>query len=109
MRSPSNTPTSIGGRPSSCALASDVVCNAQLDGLGGFLDPNVVDLLTEPTACTLVINPGGKMEVVATGRVFPKQNELYSLLIQDGYAVVHVDFVYLEHEGIVLNPPQVVR
>ena len=45
------------------------------------------------------------MDVVPTGRVFPKQNELYSLPIQDVYAVVHVDFVYPEHEGIVLNLP----
>ena len=45
------------------------------------------------------------MEVVAIGHVFPKQNELYSLPVQDGYAIVHVEFVYLEHEGIVLNPP----
>ena len=79
LRSPSNTPTSVGGRQSSGASASEAVCNAQLDGLGGIPDPNVVDLLTEPTTCTLVINPGGKMEVVATGRVFPKRNELYSL------------------------------
>jgi len=95
LRSPSNTPTSIGGRQSSCASISDAVCNAaQLDELGGILDLNVVDLLIEPTACTLVINPGGKMEVVAIGRVFPKQNELYSLPVQDGYTIVHVDFVY---------------
>jgi hypothetical protein len=103
--SPSNTTTSVGGRQSSCASASDAVCNAQLDKLGVILDPNVVDLLTDPTACTLIINPRGKMEVVATGRVFPKQTELYSPPVQDGYVVVHVDFVYQEHEGIVLNPP----
>jgi hypothetical protein len=49
-----------------------------LDGLGLIPDPNVVDLLTDPTACTLIINPRGKMEVVAIGRVFPKQTELNS-------------------------------
>jgi len=76
-----------------------------LDELGGIPYLNVADLLTEPIACTLLINPAGKMEVVATSHVFPKQNELYSLPVQDGYAIVHVDFVYPEHEGIVLNPP----
>ena len=64
-----------------------------------------MDLLTGPIACTLLINPAGKMEVVAIGRVFPKKNEQYSLPVQDGYVVVHVDFVYLEHEGFVLTPP----
>jgi hypothetical protein len=104
LMSPSNTATSVGGRQSSCASNSDAVCNAQLDGLGLIPDPNVVDLLTDPTACTLIINPRGKMEVVAIGRVFPKQTELNSPPVQDGCVVVHVDFVYREHEGIVLNP-----
>jgi hypothetical protein len=76
-----------------------------LDGLGVIPDPNVVDLLTDPIACTLIINPRGKMEVVAIGRVFPKQTKLNSPPVQDGCVVVHVDFVYREHEGIVLNLP----
>jgi len=92
LRSPSN-PTSMFSLKSSCASASGALCNVQLD------------LLIEPTLCTLVINPGGYQVVVARGRVFPQQKQLYSVPVQDGYAIVLIDFVYPEHEGYVLSPP----
>jgi hypothetical protein len=69
---PSKTPTFVGALKSSCASASIAVCNVQLDGLGGISYPNLVDLLIEPTLCTLVINPGGYQVEVARGRVFPQ-------------------------------------
>ena len=59
LRSPSNTPSPIGGRKSSCALASDAVERDYFDELEATLDPDTVDLLTEPTLCSLVINPRG--------------------------------------------------
>ena len=102
LRSPSNTPSPVGGRRSSCASASDAVENVQCEATP---DLDTMDLLTEPTPCTLVINPGGYQMEVARGLVFPQQSELCSQPVQDGYAVVHVYFVYPEHEGLVLSPP----
>jgi len=104
FRLPSNTPCP-GDQKSSRASASDAVDNVQFDRLEATLDPDTMDLLTEPTLCTLVINPRGYQMEVARGRVFPQQSELCSQPVQDGYAVVHVYFVYPEHEGLVLSPP----
>ena len=59
LRSPFNTPRPIGGRKSSCASASDVVERDYFDRLKATLDPDTMDLLTELTPCSLVINPGG--------------------------------------------------
>ena len=56
LRSPSNTPSPIGGRKSSCASTSDVVERDYFDGLEATLDLYIVDLLIEPTLCSLVIN-----------------------------------------------------
>ena len=78
LRSPSNTPSPIGGQKSSCALASDVVERDYIDRLEATPDPDTVDLLKEPTPCSLVINPGGYQMEVARGRVFPAQTELCS-------------------------------
>ena len=52
----SNTSSPIGGRKSSCALASDAVDKDYFDGLEATLDLDNVDLLIEPTLCSLVIN-----------------------------------------------------
>jgi hypothetical protein len=99
---PSNTLPSIGGMKSSCASASDVVCNnVQLDRPGGISYPNLVDLVGNATSCTLVSN---QVEV-GKGKVFSMQTELYLVPVQDGYVVVLVDFVHLEHESFVLTPP----
>ena len=67
LRSPSNTPSPIGGRKSSCALASDAVERDYFDGLEATPDPDTMDLLTEPTPCSLVINPRGYQMEVARG------------------------------------------
>ena len=56
LRSPYNTPSLVGGRKSSCASASDVVERDYFDGPEATLDPDIVDLLIEPTLCSLVIN-----------------------------------------------------
>ena len=74
-----------------------------IDKLEATLDPDTMDLLTEPTPCTLVINPRGYQIGVARGRVFPLQSELCSKLVLDGYAIVHIDFVYPEHEERLLS------
>jgi hypothetical protein len=78
FRSPSNTPSPVGGRRSSCALASDALDNGQFNGPKVLPDPDTMDLLTEPTLCTLVINFGGNQMEVARAQVFPQQSELYS-------------------------------
>jgi len=59
LRSPSNTPSPVGGRKSSCASASDAVERDYIDGLEATPDLDIVDLLTEPTPCSIVINTGG--------------------------------------------------
>ena len=67
LRSPSNTPSPVVGQKSSCASASDVVERDYFDGLEATLDLDTVDLLTEPTPCSLVINPRGYQMEVARG------------------------------------------
>jgi hypothetical protein len=59
LRSPSNTPSPIDGQKSSCASASDAVERDYFDGIEATPDPDTVDLLIEPTPCSLVINPRG--------------------------------------------------
>jgi len=105
LRSPSNTASPVGGRKSSCASASDAVERDYFDGLEATLDLETMDLLTEPTPCSLVINPGGYQMEVARGRVFPAQTELCSQLVMEHSAVVHIDYVHPEHEDRPLSPP----
>ena len=76
LRSPSNTPCPVSGRKSSCASASDVVERDYFDRLKATLDPDIMDLLTEPTPCSLVISPRGYQMKVARGWVFPAQTVL---------------------------------
>ena len=105
---PSNTLPSMGAKDNSFASGADAVCNnVQLDGPGGNGNsyPNPMDLLTEPTYCTLVSNSGGYPVEVAKGQVFPNRTVLHSVPIQDGYVVVLVDFVHPGHESFVLTPP----
>ena len=72
---PSNTSSPIGGRKSSYASASDAVDKDYFDGLEATLDLDNVDLLIEPTLCTLVINPGGyQMEVAGVGCSHSKES-----------------------------------
>jgi len=78
LRSPSNTPSPVGGQKSSYASTSDAVERDYIDGLETTPDPDTVDLLTEPTPCSLVINLGGYQMEVARGRVFPAQTDLCS-------------------------------
>ena len=40
---------------------------------------------------------------VARGRVFPLQSELCSEPVLDGYVVLHIDYVYPEHEERLLS------
>ena len=71
LRLPSNIPSPIGGRKSSCASTSDVVERDYIGGLEATLDLDIVDLLIEPTPCSLVINSRGYPMEVARGWVFP--------------------------------------
>ena len=94
LRSPSNTPSPVGGRKSSCASASDAVERDHIDGLEVTQYLDTIDLLIEPTPCSLVINPRGYQMEVARGRVFPQQTELCSQPVMEHYAVVHIDYVH---------------
>jgi len=105
LRSPSNTPSPIGGRKSSCALASDAVERYYFDGLEATLDPDTVDLLTEPTPCSLVINPRSYQMEAARGRVFPAQTNLCSQPVMEHCAIVHIDYVHPKHEDRPLSSP----
>jgi hypothetical protein len=101
LSSPSNTPPSTGGKSSSCASASDAVCDSKLDRIGGTSDPEGIG----HTPCTLVlINREGYQVEVATGRLFPNKTLLYLVRVEEGYTIVHIDFVYPEHEGHLLIP-----
>ena len=103
MRSPSNTPSPIGGRKSRCASASDAVERDYIDGLEATPDPDTVDLLTEPTPCSLVINPRGYKMEVARGREFPAQIELCSQPVMEHNAIVHINYVHSKHEDRLLS------
>jgi len=105
LRSPSNTPSPIGGQKSSCALASDVVERDYFDGLEATPDPNTMDLLIELTPCSLVINPGGNQMEITRGRVFPAQTDLCSQPVMEHYAIVHINYVHLKHEDRPLSLP----
>ena len=105
LRSPSNTPRPVGGRTSSCASASDAVDRDYIDRLEATQDLDTLDLLTEPTPCTLVINPRGYQMEVARGRVFPQQTDLCSQPVMEHYALVHIDYVHSEYPDRPLSPP----
>jgi len=105
LRSPSNTPSPIGGWKSSCALASDAVERDYFDGLEETLDPDTMDLLIEPTPCSLVINPRGYQMEVARGQVFLAQINLCSQPVMEHYALVHIDYVHSEYPDRPLSPP----
>ena len=98
LRSPSNTPSPVGGRKSSCASASDAVERDYIDELEATPDLDTVDLLIEPTLRSLVINPGGYQMEVVRGRVFPVQTNLCSQPVMEHYVIVHIDYVHPEHE-----------
>ena len=95
LRSPSNTPSPIGGRKSNCNSASDAIKRDYIDGHEATQDPDTVDLLIEPTPCSLVINPGGYQMEVARGQVFPQQTNLCSQPVMEHNVVVHIDYVHL--------------
>ncbi|GJN34839.1 hypothetical protein PR202_gb23538 [Eleusine coracana subsp. coracana] len=69
------------------------------------LDPDSIDRLSEPTPCSLVINPRGYQREVARGQVYPQQTILHTIPILDGYVVVKVEFVHPTFAHHVLVPP----
>jgi len=88
VRPPSSrTPSPACGRRSSCASASNAVPN-DLELGPSSVAPDTIDLLEEPTQCSLVVNLGNYRPVVAEGRVFPKEFVLESVQIDYDYAIV---------------------
>jgi len=99
---PSRTPSPACGRRSSCASASNAVANElELENIS--FDPDTIDLLKQPTQCSLVANLRGYQVVVAEGRVFPQEIELQSVPIDYEHAVVQVEYVHLGYEDYVLQ------
>ena len=103
VRSPSNTPSSVGGWKSSCASALDAVKRDYFDRLEATPNLDNVDLLTEPTPCSLVINPRGYQMEVARGHEFPAQIELCSQPVMEHNAIVHINYVHPKHEHRLLS------
>ncbi|XP_021308219.1 uncharacterized protein LOC110432337 isoform X3 [Sorghum bicolor] len=101
---PSRTPSPACGRRSSCASASNAVANElELENIS--FDPDTIDLLKQPTQCSLVANLRGYQVVVAEGRVFPQEIELQSVPIDYEHAVVQVENVHPGYEDYVLQSP----
>ena len=101
---PSRTPSPACGRRSSCASASNAVPN-DLELGPSSVAPDTIDLLEEPTQCSLVVNLGNYRPVVAEGRMFPKEFVLESVQIDYDYAIVQVECVHQGYEDYVLQPP----
>ncbi|XP_002464454.2 uncharacterized protein LOC8067380 isoform X2 [Sorghum bicolor] len=97
---PSRTPSPACGRRSSCCSATN---DLDLENIS--IDPDTIDLLQEPTQCSLIANLRGYQAVVAEGRVFPKETELQSVQIDHEHAVVQVEYVHPGYENHVLQPP----
>ncbi|CAD6251285.1 unnamed protein product [Miscanthus lutarioriparius] len=105
VRPPSSrTPSPACGRRSSCASASNAVPN-DLELGPSSVAPDTIDLLEEPTQCSLVVNLGNYRPVVAEGRVLPKEFVLESVQIDYDYAIVQVECVHQGYEDYVLQPP----
>jgi hypothetical protein len=101
---PSRTPSPAYGQRSSCASTSSAVANKlELEPI--LTDPDTIDLLTEPTQCSLVADLRGYRAVVAEGHVFPKEFEVQSVQIEYDHAVVRVECVHPGYEEYVLQPP----
>jgi hypothetical protein len=96
----SNTPSSLGGKNSSSASASDAVFDVELDRTVGISGQEV----WQSPYTLVIINREGYQVEVATGRVFPNNFLLCSVPVAKGYVVVHIDSVDSEHEGHVLLP-----
>ncbi|CAL4906881.1 unnamed protein product [Urochloa decumbens] len=117
-RNPSPAPV---GRRSSCASASDAaeinadVLRATAEHssdpeklqMAPYMDPepDSIDLLSEPTPCSLIAIDDGYRVEVARGLVYPQQTTLHSVPILAGYAVVKVEMVVNKYEGMELDPP----
>ncbi|KAL6654028.1 hypothetical protein ACP70R_007493 [Stipagrostis hirtigluma subsp. patula] len=68
-------------------------------------EPDTIDLLSEPTPCSLMIILGGYDIEVARGLVYPQQLELHTVPIRDDFAVVFVDHANSDYHDWVLEVP----
>ncbi|TVU00972.1 hypothetical protein EJB05_53584, partial [Eragrostis curvula] len=66
--------------------------------------PDSIDILTEPTPCSLLISLGGHQIEAARGQVYPKQDVVHTVRVRDGYAVVKVEFLRQEFADWKLVP-----
>ena len=67
-------------------------------------EPDTIDLLTGPTKCSLVDGAGCDMEL-ALATVYPHQETIHTVLVQNGYAVVQPTYVWTNARHITLPIP----
>lgn len=104
------------GRRSSCASASEGECNNLKEtpheapekndsGQDVQVEPDSIDLLTEPTTCSLLIVLAGHHIEVARGRVFPDQTVLHTVPLLEDHVVVQVEYVHCNFADYALPVP----
>ncbi|KAJ1259013.1 hypothetical protein BS78_10G120800 [Paspalum vaginatum] len=104
------------GRRSSCTSASEAECNnlketthesAEKNDAGQDVQakPDSIDLLTEPTACSLLIVLAGHHIEVARGWVFPHQTVLHTTPLLEDHVVVQVEYVHSNFANYALPVP----
>ena len=67
-------------------------------------EPDTIDLLAEPTKCSLLDGSECDMEL-ALGTVFPNQHTCHTVPVQNGYAVVQPTYVWPNARHIKLPIP----
>ncbi|KAG2577187.1 hypothetical protein PVAP13_6NG288712 [Panicum virgatum] len=93
---------SVQNRSSDNTTEEDVPINkGQNDGPP---QPDTIDLLTEPTKCSLLDGSECDMEL-ALGTVYPNQQTCHTVPVQNGYAVVQPTYVWPNARHIKLPIP----
>ena len=93
---------SVQNRSSDNTAEEDVPINkGQNDGPP---QPDTIDLLTEPTKCSLLDGSECDMEL-ALGTVYPNQQTCHVVPVQNGYAVVQPNYVWPNARHIKLPIP----
>ena len=76
--------------------------------IGDILDePNTIDRLNNvPTPCSIITGNYSPLLIeLAQGIVQPKDKECHTVLVQDGYVVVKIDFVHENAKDVALPIP----
>jgi hypothetical protein len=95
----------IGGVMSDEEHRSSLASIAAGGGLS--IEPDMIDNLTQPTACSLILLVGGSFQMeVGRGLVYPRQTMLNDVQIEtSSFAVVKVDMVHDNSKDLKLEVP----